>query len=142
LTQTTLHARCENSFIGKSVDNSINERYYTGVKPYKGYTASVEIDDKVGLLIGRVLDIDDVITFQAERVADLDREFHTSVDVYLEVCAEQGKAPSKPHSGKFVVRTTPEQHAKIVRAAQAQGKSMNAWIADTLTTAAQALTGS
>ncbi len=112
------------------------------MKPYKGYSASVEIDYTAGLLIGRVLDIDDVVMFQADRVADLDREFHISVDVYLEVCAEQGKTPSKPHSGKFVVRTTPEQHAKIVRAAQAQGKSMNTWIEDTLTTAAQALADS
>jgi hypothetical protein len=36
------------------------------------------------------------VTFQTQRVADLDREFHTSVDVYLQTCAELGKAPNTP----------------------------------------------
>jgi predicted HicB family RNase H-like nuclease len=107
------------------------------MRPYKGYTASVEIDFQAGLLVGRVLDIDDVVMFQADRAADLEQEFHTSVDVYLEVCAEQGKQPSKPHSGRFVVRTTPDLHAQILRAAQAEGKSMNTWIEDTLAAAAR-----
>jgi predicted HicB family RNase H-like nuclease len=108
------------------------------MKPYKGYSASVEIDLTAGLLIGRVLDIDDVVMFQADRAADLEQEFHASVDVYLEVCAEQGKQPSKPHSGKFVVRTSPDLHAQILRAAQAEGKSMNSWIEDILAAAAKA----
>jgi predicted HicB family RNase H-like nuclease len=107
------------------------------LKPYKGYSASVEVDLTAGRLIGRVLAIDDVVMFQAERAADLEQEFHTSVDVYLDVCAEQGKQPSKPHSGKFVVRTSPDLHAQILRAAQAEGKSMNTWIEDTLAAAAR-----
>ncbi|ELS05326.1 hypothetical protein Xen7305DRAFT_00050690 [Xenococcus sp. PCC 7305] len=30
---------------------------------YKGYTASIEIDEIAGILFGKVLDIKDVITF-------------------------------------------------------------------------------
>ena len=108
------------------------------MKPYKGYVAVVEMDVEAGVLLGHVADIGDVVTFQAERVADLEAEFHTSVDIYLETCSEIGKVPSKPHSGRFVVRTSPERHAAIVRAAAASGKSMNLWIADALTAAAGA----
>jgi predicted HicB family RNase H-like nuclease len=108
------------------------------LKPCKGCAASMEIDVTAGLLIGRVLHIDDVVMFQADRTSDLEQEFHTNVDVYLEVCAEQGKQPSKPHLGEFVVRTSPDLHAQILRADQAEGKCMNTWIEDTLAAAAKA----
>lgn len=105
---------------------------------YKGYTAEVELDLDVGVLVGRVLDIDDVIMFESARADEVYKEFTISVDEYLAVCAEQGKEPDKPHSGKFVVRTTPERHGLIVRAARESGKSMNTWIEEELESAAAA----
>jgi predicted HicB family RNase H-like nuclease len=105
---------------------------------YKGYTAEVELDLTVGVLVGRVLDIDDVIMFESPRADEVYREFTSSVDTYLAVCAEQGKEPNKPHSGRFVVRTTPERHSLIVRAARESGQSMNTWIEETLAAAAEA----
>ncbi|MDQ6740063.1 MAG: type II toxin-antitoxin system HicB family antitoxin [Actinomycetota bacterium] len=95
---------------------------------YRGYTADVELDLQVGVLVGRVLDIDDVITFEGARADEVYKEFTISVDEYLALCSEQDKEPNKPHSGKFVVRTTPEQHSLIIRAARQSGKSMNTWI--------------
>lgn len=77
---------------------------------YKGYTASVEVDLEANILYGRVLNLRDVIDFQAERVADLQREFEASVDEYLAWCAEDGRAPDKPFSGKFLVRLDPALH--------------------------------
>jgi predicted HicB family RNase H-like nuclease len=37
---------------------------------YKGYTASIEVDVEAGILFGRVLDINDVITFKAKTVEE------------------------------------------------------------------------
>ncbi len=50
---------------------------------YKGYTGKVEVDVKTGTLFGEVLNLRDVITFEADTVADIEREFHASVDEYL-----------------------------------------------------------
>ncbi len=36
------------------------------------------------------------MTFQATDVAGIVREFHESVDDYLEFCAERGKPPALP----------------------------------------------
>ncbi len=58
---------------------------------YKGYTAYIEIDETAGILFGKVLDIKDSITFQGNNVAELEQEFHNSVDDYLEWCAELGE---------------------------------------------------
>ncbi|HET7463649.1 MAG TPA: type II toxin-antitoxin system HicB family antitoxin [Longimicrobium sp.] len=65
---------------------------------YKGYTAIVEIDEDDGVLHGRLAGIRDVITFESETIEGLEREFQTSVDLYLDWCAERGKAPSIPHA--------------------------------------------
>ncbi|HEX8241872.1 MAG TPA: hypothetical protein VF541_00195 [Longimicrobium sp.] len=34
-----------------------------------------------------------MVTFEADRVEDLEREIQTSVDVYLEWCEEMGREP-------------------------------------------------
>ncbi|HEU4561134.1 MAG TPA: hypothetical protein VFS20_25000 [Longimicrobium sp.] len=63
---------------------------------YKGYTAHVEVDDD-GVLYGCVEGIEDVVTFEANNLADLEREFRISVDDYFALCARNGVEPEKPH---------------------------------------------
>ena len=103
---------------------------------YKGYTASVKVDVEAGILFGQVLDINDVITFKAKTVDEARQEFQNSVDDYLAFCKELGEEPDKPFSGKLPFRTTPEHHRKIFIAAKKAGKSINAWMDEILTVAA------
>lgn len=104
---------------------------------YKGYTAKVEIDTEAGLLHGRVVDINDTITFEGKTVDDIRQEFHTSVDRYLEFCNELGQQPDKPFSGKLPFRTTPDVHRAIYLAAMQMDKSINAWMEEVLAEAAR-----
>lgn len=64
----------------------------------RGTQAFTEIDAAESVLHGRVADIRDMITFESETLEGLEREFQTSVDVYLDWCAERGKAPSRPRA--------------------------------------------
>ena len=50
---------------------------------YKGYAASVEFDDGVGVFHGEVVKARDVITFEGTAADDLVQAFHDSVDDYL-----------------------------------------------------------
>ena len=99
---------------------------------YKGYFTKVEFDDEANIFHGEVINLRDVITFQGETVDELRQAFHDSVDDYLEFCAERGEEPEKPYSGKFIVRVEPELHKNIVIEARRDGKSLNAWVHDTL----------
>ena len=65
---------------------------------YKGYGAVLEIDEEDGVLHGHVDGITDIVSFVADSLEDLEREFRTSVDVYLEVCAEQSREPDRPRA--------------------------------------------
>lgn len=104
---------------------------------YKGYTGEVTIDSTADVLSGVVLDIRDVITFEGDTVAEVKQAFRESVDDYLDFCHELGRKANKPFSGKLAFRTTPEHHRKIVLAAKSQGKSINAWMDETLSKAAE-----
>lgn len=107
---------------------------------YKGYTAQLEVDTDSNLIYGQVIDIKDVITFKGETVEQARLAFQDSVDDYLEWCAELGEEPDKPFSGRLPYRTTPETHRQIFLAAKKAGKSINAWMDEVLSNAAQKLT--
>ncbi|MCA1667775.1 MAG: type II toxin-antitoxin system HicB family antitoxin [Thermomicrobia bacterium] len=104
---------------------------------YKGYTGEVGYDIEAKILYGHVIDFDDVITFESERADEIEDEFHRSVDLYLDWCAERGKEPKKPFSGKLVLRITPEVHREAVIAATRERKSLNAWLAEVVERAAR-----
>ncbi len=104
---------------------------------YKGYVGHVEFDDTAETFHGEVANLRDVITFEGRSVDELRRAFHDSIDDYLAWCAERGKEPDKPFSGKFVVRVDPKVHRSISTAARSAGKSLNAWVADNLASAAR-----
>ena len=67
---------------------------------YKGYRAAVTYDEESGVLQGEVQGLRDVIVFEANSVEQLRKEFRISVDDYLAVCAERGRSPDRPYSGK------------------------------------------
>jgi predicted HicB family RNase H-like nuclease len=99
---------------------------------YKGYFGKVEFDDEANIFHGEVINLRDVVTFQGETVKKLRKAFRDSVDDYLEFCAVRGEEPEKPYSGKFVVRVEPELHKNISIQAKKNGKSLNAWVHETL----------
>lgn len=103
------------------------------IMTHKGYLAKIEYSDEDALFIGRLAGIDDVIGFHGESVGELRMAFVEAVEDYLVTCKKLGKKPQKTYSGKFVVRVEPEVHARAAIAAQAEGKSLNAWIGDAIT---------
>ncbi|MBU6440307.1 MAG: type II toxin-antitoxin system HicB family antitoxin [Betaproteobacteria bacterium] len=104
---------------------------------YKGYVARVDFDERDGILVGRVLGVNAIISFHSETVAGLRKEFEGAVNDYLDDCSQRGVAPEKPASGKLMLRVAPEVHAAVSIAAQAAGKSINQWAAEVLSEAAQ-----
>lgn len=99
---------------------------------YKGYVARIEFDEEANVFHGEVVNIRDVITFQGKSVEELRKAFEDSVEDYLQFCAQRGEEPEEPFSGRFTVRLSPEQHRKIIRAAEKAGKHVDSWVTDAL----------
>ena len=102
---------------------------------YKGFTGVFEFDPSVDAFHGRVIGLQDVVTFEGRSLDELRREMEESVEDYLELCAEVGKDPEKPYRGEFLVRTTPDVHRAAVQQAEASGMSLNAWLETAITRA-------
>ena len=54
---------------------------------YRGYFAKVEYENSAGMMHGEVINADPspIVTFEASDVDGLKREFHRSIDDYLEM---------------------------------------------------------
>lgn len=104
---------------------------------YKGYTASMIFDAEDKIIVGRVLEIDDIVSFHGESVSEFEMNFHAAIDDYIAACAELGSAPEKPASGKLMLRIAPEIHAAALKAAARSGVSLNKWAEKALGTAAR-----
>ena len=100
---------------------------------YKGYTGVFGFDPSIEAFHGRIVGLQDVVTFQGRSLDELRREMAESVDDYLEFCGEVGKEPERPYRGEFLVRTTPELHRAATIEAEASGMSLNAWVEATIT---------
>jgi predicted HicB family RNase H-like nuclease len=99
---------------------------------YKGFAAKVEYSEDDACIVGHVAGISDVIGFHGESVTELRAAFEESVDDYLATCQKLGRAPNKPYSGQFRLRLTPSIHARAAMLAEAQGKSLNAWVSEVI----------
>ena len=95
---------------------------------YKEYTGVVELDTEDRMLYGKVIGLRDVIGFEGSNFEEMEASFHRAVDCYLEVCAEKGKTPEKPYSGKILIRTDPDTHRDVAHAAAVAQVSMNQWV--------------
>lgn len=99
---------------------------------YKGYHAKYEVDEESNMLVGKILGISDLVTFESEDVAGLKEEFESAVDDYLEFCREVGKEPDKEYKGSFNIRITPEMHRKAAIAAECRGISLNQFVLEAI----------
>ena len=102
---------------------------------YKGYAASMVFDAEDKIIVGRVLDIDDIISFHGESVAEFEANFHAAIDGYIAASHELGSVPDRPASGKLMLRIAPEVHAAALKAAARSGTSLNKWAEKVLGTA-------
>ena len=99
---------------------------------YKGYYTKVEYSAKDGVLFGRIEGIRDLVNFECDNLADVEKEFHRAVDDYLAFCQDLGEAPDKPYKGMFNVRIPPDLHRKAAMAADKQGETLNAFVANAI----------
>ena len=87
---------------------------------YRGYTARMDFDAEDKIIVGRVIDIDDIITFHGSSVAEFEAAFNTAVDSYILACEQLGQAADKPASGRMMLRVNPAVHAAAAKSQRAQ----------------------
>lgn len=95
---------------------------------YKGYIGSAEISVEDDTLHGKLLHINDLVTYEGTTPAELNAAFHEAVDDYLADCKADGIAPDQPFKGVFNVRVAPALHRKLVLNAQSKSCTLNEYV--------------
>lgn len=101
----------------------------TKTMQYRGYVASMIFDAEDKIIVGRVLDVDDIITFHGESVDEFESNFHAVVDDYITACEKLG--------GRLMLRVSPTVHAAVLKAAARKSVSLNKWAEQALSTASR-----
>jgi len=99
---------------------------------YKGYNGTIEASIEDSCLHGKILFIDDIITYEGNTVDDIKISFKQAVDHYLAYCKESGKAANKPFSGTFNVRVGQELHKKAAETAFHRGITLNEFVTQSI----------
>ena len=105
---------------------------------YRSYTARMDSDTEDKIIVGRVIDIDDIITFHGSSVAEFEAAFSSAIDSYILACEQLGQSADKPASGRMMLRVNPAVHAAAVKASARSGESLNKWAEKVLDQAAHA----
>lgn len=95
---------------------------------YKDYLGSVEYSHEDRCFFGKIELIDDLVTFEATNVDELETNFKNAVDTYILTCKELNREPQKAFKGVFNVRIDPSLHKKIYKEAKKAGISLNAFV--------------
>lgn len=100
---------------------------------YNGYYGSVEFSDEDDVFFGRIIGINDRITYEGDSVKALRSDFETAVEEYLETCSQLGKKPEKAYKGTFNVRIAPALHRQLAVFSATNGKTLNAAVEEAIT---------
>jgi predicted HicB family RNase H-like nuclease len=99
---------------------------------YKGYYGNVEYSSEDDCFFGKLIGINDLVTFEGKSTDELKTAFHEAVDDYLLMCERHGKPPEKAYKGSFNVRIQPELHRQAALMAAARGMSLNAFVEEVI----------
>ena len=103
------------------------------VLTYENYTGSVEYSHEDRCFFGKIEFINDLITFEATTVDELEANFKEAVESYILTCKALNRKPQKQFNGVFNVRPGVELHMAAARKAMEMGVSLNAYIKSRLT---------
>ncbi|WP_375334415.1 type II toxin-antitoxin system HicB family antitoxin [Flagellimonas sp. C4] len=92
---------------------------------HEGYFGSVEYSSRDGLLHGKIIGINDLVSYEGGSVEELKKAFEESVEDYLETCKELGKEPNRFYRGVFNIRTSSEIHRKLSIMAEREKMKLN-----------------
>jgi predicted HicB family RNase H-like nuclease len=97
-----------------------------------GYRAIIQYDREIEMFRGEFVDLNGGADFYAKDIDGLRKEGEISLNVFLEMCHEDGVEPRKSYSGRFNLRVSPKLHEEVSVRAAAEGKSLNQWVADVI----------
>ena len=109
---------------------------------YNGYVGSVHFNAADEVFYGKIVGVDDLVTFEGTTVADLAASFRDAVEDYVALCRSVGKPVRKSYKGRFNVRVPASLHQRAAEQATVRGISLNRLVQEALQREVGVATGS
>jgi predicted HicB family RNase H-like nuclease len=110
------------------VMGKLKERYFE----HKGFYGSAEVNLREDCLEGRILFIQDIVTYEAKSISKLRKSFENAVDDYFETCKTLGQEPEQPFEGNMNLRLGEDLHREAATYAQINNQNLNKMIVEAL----------
>ena len=88
---------------------------------YKGYVGSVHFHADDEVFYGKIVGVDDLVTFEGTTVADLATSFREAVEDYVALCRSVEKAARKSYKDGFNVRIPASLHRRAAEQGDGAG---------------------
>lgn len=95
---------------------------------YKDYMSTIHFSAEDEVFHGKVIGINDLVTFEGHSVASLKKAFKEAVEDYLDTCKELGKEPEKTYKGSFNVRVSADLHREAAIKAALKNITLNEFV--------------
>jgi predicted HicB family RNase H-like nuclease len=95
---------------------------------YQQYFASVHFSSDDEVFYGRILGINDLVSFEGASVKDLKKSFKEAVEDYIETCKAISKNPEKTYKGTFNVRVPADLHKEAAHFAAVHNITLNEFV--------------
>ncbi len=95
---------------------------------YKNYYASVHFSSVDEVFYGKILSINDLISFEGSSVKELKAAFEDAVEDYIDTCSKIGKSPEKTYKGTFNVRVPSTLHKEASMFAAVNNITLNEFV--------------
>lgn len=100
---------------------------------YGHYTATILYNSYDEVFYGKIIGINDLISFEGSSVSELKEAFKEAIEDYIETCKDLGKPPEKAYKGTFNVRVTPVIHRKAALLAAQHQLTLNDFVKTAMT---------
>lgn len=97
-----------------------------------GYQALVNDEPENGFFRGEFPGLNGGAEFYAPTREALRTEGEISLQIFLDMCAEDGMEPSREFSGKLELNLPPDLHERLALLAEISGESLEEWIREAL----------
>lgn len=99
---------------------------------YKNYNGTVEYSKEDNCLFGKVVGVKSLLSYEGDSLKELEENFRTVLNEYLEDCQKRNVEPEIPYKGSFNVRISPELHRNIALYAVEHDESLNAAVEEAI----------
>jgi predicted HicB family RNase H-like nuclease len=99
---------------------------------YDGYTAGIHYSPADEVFFGKLIGVNDLVSFEGTSVEELKQSMKEAVDDYIETCKTLGKSPEKSYKGVFNVRVSSDLHKKLALLASQYDVTLNDFVKSVL----------